>query len=525
MRAIDYFDRGHDRNPNRTAIVDTVTGQEWTFAEVKALSEQIAAAMQKHGFENQDLLALYGPNSGMLLVALLAMWRANGKWIPVNTRNAIDANAGYINYVRCNWMFYHSSLVDEVTQLRKLCPTLNKFVCIDKAMDNEWGGDLSLEQFIGGVTAADFVEPDIDAFGNMNELVGIFPTGGTTGPSKGANVTNLGWGTMIETAADAMGGRTDNPIALVSAPITHAAGPIALSTMSLGATQVILPGFDAEKVLRAIAHYKISHMYLPPTALYQLLASAEIASHDYSSLRIFILVGSPCSPEKLRQAVEVFGPCMCQSYGQVECPMIVAWFPPEDVARFAKEAPEKLASCGKVSRSIKVGLLDDDGKQVPLGEAGEICARGVLVSHSYFEKPEETAEVRKFGWHHTGDVGKFDEEGYLYIVDRKKDMVVSGGFNVFTSEVEATVTEIADVRECAVIGIPHEKWGEQVHAIVVAEGIDEAAIIAHCKARLGGVKAPKSVAFVDAIPRTAAGKMDKKALRIPYWGENARMVN
>ena len=295
--------------------------------------------------------------------------------------------------------------------------------------------------------------------------------------------------------------------------------------MSLGATQVILPGFDAEKVLQAIDHYKISHMYLPPTALYQLLASPEIGSHDYTSLRIFILVGSPCSPEKLRQAVEVFGPCMCQSYGQVECPMIVAWFPPEDVARFAKEAPEKLASCGKVTRSLKVALLDDDGNQVPLGEAGEICARGVLVSHSYFEKPKETAEVRKFGWHHTGDVGKFDEDGYLYIVDRKKDMVVSGGFNVFTSEVEAAVTEIAEVRECAVIGIPHEKWGEQVHAIVVADGIDAATVIAHCKARLGGVKAPKSVAFVDAIPRTAAGKMDKKALRIPYWGENARMVN
>jgi len=266
-------------------------------------------------------------------------------------------------------------------------------------------------------------------------------------------------------------------------------------------------------------------MYLPPTALYQCLASPEIGDHDYSSLRIFILVGSPCSPEKLRQAVEIFGPCMCQSYGQVECPMIVAWFPPEDVARFAKEAPEKLASCGKVTRSIKVALLDDDGNQVPQGEAGEICARGVLVSHSYFEKPEETAEVRKFGWHHTGDVGKFDEDGYLYIVDRKKDMVVSGGFNVFTAEVEAAITELPQVRECAVIGIPHEKWGEQVHAIVVADGIDATEIINHTRERLGGVKAAKSVAFIDSIPRTAAGKMDKKALRIPYWGENARMVN
>jgi fatty-acyl-CoA synthase len=199
--------------------------------------------------------------------------------------------------------------------------------------------------------------------------------------------------------------------------------------------------------------------------------------------------------------------------------------PPEDVTRFAKEAPEKLASCGKVTRSVKVALLDDDGREVPVGEAGEICARGVLVSHSYFEKPEETAEVRKFGWHHTGDVGKFDEEGYLYIVDRKKDMVVSGGFNVFTAEVEAAITELPQVRECAVIGIPHDKWGEQVHAVVVAAGIDATEIIAHAKAKLGGVKAPKSVQFIDSIPRTAAGKMDKKTLRIEHWGENTRMVN
>ncbi len=521
MRAIDYFDRGHDRDPSRLAVVDTESGLKLTFAETKDLSLRIAAALQKGGFKNQDLLGLYGPNDGMLLVALLAMWRANGKWIPVNTRNAIDANAGYINYVRCQWLIYHSSKVDEVRELKALCPTLTHFICLDAPCD----GDPSLDQFIEGVSAADFQEIEIDAFGNMMDLVGIFPTGGTTGPSKGANVTNLGWGTMIETAADGMGGRTDAPVALVSAPITHAAGPIALSTLSLGATQVILPGFDAEEVLRTIASHKVTHMYLPPTAMYQLLASPELKNHDYSSLRIFILVGSPCSPEKLRQAVEVFGPCMCQSYGQVEAPMIIAWFPPEDVARFAKTAPERLASCGKPTRSIKVALLDDDGHEVPLGEAGEICVRGVLVSHSYFEKPEETAEVRKFGWHHTGDVGKFDAEGYLTIVDRMKDMVVSGGFNVFTAEVEAAITELAWVRECAVFGVPHEKWGEQVHAVVVGAGGDEAAVIAHTKARLGSVKAPKSVEFMDSIPRTAAGKMDKKALRIPHWGDATRMVN
>ena len=522
MRAIDYFDRGHDRNPNRIALIDTDLGTEQTFAEVKMLTEQIAAAMQKHGFKSQELAALYAPNSAKLMIVLLAIWRANGKWIPVNIRNAIDANAAYLNYVRCEWLFYDSSLAGEVAELRARCPKLSKLVCLDQTH----GDAPSLDTFIGDTAAADFVEPPIDAFGNMHELVGIFPTGGTTGPSKGANVTNLGWGTMIETAADGMGGRTDAPVALVSAPITHAAGPIALSTLSLGATQVVLPGFDAERVLRTIDERKVTHMYLPPTALYQLLASPELGKHGYSSLRIFILVGSPCSPEKLRQAVDIFGPCMCQSYGQVECPMIVSWLPPEDVAAAAHgDRPERLASCGKPTRSVKVGIMDDDGNLLPVGESGEIVVRGVLVSDSYFEMPEATTEIRKFGWHHTGDVAKYDADGYLYIVDRKKDMVVSGGFNVFTTEVEAAITELPQVRECAVIGIPHDKWGEQVHAIVVGTGIDEAAIIAHAKARLGGVKAPKSVAFVDSIPRTAAGKMDKKALRIPYWGANARMVN
>jgi fatty-acyl-CoA synthase len=516
LRAIDYFDRGHDLDPSRVALIDADLGSSQSFAEVKVLTEQIAAALRANGFENQQPVALYAPNSAQLMVTLLAIWRANGTWVPVNTRNAIDANAAYLNYVRCEWLFYHSSLAHEVDALKALCPCLTKVVCMDTGF----------EAFIGTTTAADFVPAAIDAFGNLDDLVGIFPTGGTTGPSKGANVTNLGWGTMIETAADAMGGRSDNPVALVSAPITHAAGPIALSTLSLGATQVILPGFDAERVLQTIAARKITHMYLPPTALYQLLASPEIGQHDYSSLKIFILVGSPVSPEKLRIAVETFGPCMCQCYGQVECPMIVTWLPPEVVAAAAAgDHPERLASCGRPTRSVQVGLMDDDGKLLSVGEAGEIVVRGALVSHSYFEKPEATAEVRLFGWHHTGDVAKRDESGFLYIVDRKKDMVVSGGFNVFTTEVEAAITELSQVRECAVIGIPHEKWGEQVHAIIVADAIDATEIIAHAKARLGSVKAPKSVQFIDSIPRTAAGKMDKKALRVEHWGENARMVN
>jgi len=519
MRSIDYFDRGHDLDPARLAIVDADT--RWTFGEAADLTKRVALAMAANGFENQQPAALYSPNNAAVMLALLAIWRANGKWVPVNTRNAIDANAAYLDYVHCEWLFYHSSLAEDVAQLKARVPGLRKFVCLDRPFD----GDPSLEEFIAGFDADDFVDV-CDAFGNLEDIVGIFPTGGTTGPSKGVNVTNLGWGTMLETLGNKLGARTPDPKSLVIAPITHAAGPVALGTMAFGATQFILPGFDPEKVLRAIAADRITHMYLPPTALYGLLGSPELGQHDMASLRIFILVGSPVSPSKLRDAVAAFGPCMCQCYGQVESPMITTWLSPEVVAAAAAgDHPERLASCGQPTYAVRVGLMDDDGTLLPVGERGEIVVRGALVSHSYFEKPEATLEVRTHGWHHTGDVGYRDADGFIYIVDRKKDMVITGGFNVFTTEVEAAITELVAVAECAVIGVPDDKWGERVHAIVVARGaIDEAAIIAHAKARLGSVKAPKTVEFIAEIPRTAAGKMDKKALRANYW-QGDRLVH
>ncbi|MFA5966497.1 MAG: AMP-binding protein [Sphingomonas sp.] len=520
MRAIDYFDRGHDLDPDRTALVDVASGERLTFAEVKARTERIAMAMFAAGFTAQQPVALYGPNSAAIMVALFAIWRANGQWVPVNTRNAIEANAAYLSYVRCGWIFYHSSMAEDVTALRARTATLTNFVCLDRPM----GDDPSLDQFMANATVEPL--PDFsDPFGAPDGVVGLFPTGGTTGPSKGVVVTNLGWGTMLETLGAAVGGGVEEPISLVVAPVTHAAGPVALGTLALGATQVILPGFEADMVLRAIAAHRVTHMYLPPTALYGLLGSPELGLQDLSSLRYFLLVGSPVSPEKLRQAVDVFGPCMCQAYGQVESPMITTWLSPEVVAAAARgEHPERLASCGRATQSVQIGIMDDEGNLLSDGERGEIVVRGVLVSKEYFEMPEATAEARLFGWHHTGDVAYRDAHGYIYIVDRKKDMVVTGGFNVFTAEVEAAITELPEVRECAVIGIPHEKWGEAVHAIVVAEAIGIDAIIAHAKVRLGSVKAPKSVTFVDAIPRTPAGKMDKNALRADYW-RGDRLVN
>jgi acyl-CoA synthetase (AMP-forming)/AMP-acid ligase II len=260
-----------------------------------------------------------------------------------------------------------------------------------------------------------------------------------------------------------------------------------------------------------------------------LLAHPDVGKFDYSSLRIFLLAGSPVSPDKFKKGVEVFGPCMCQSYGQTEAPMLLTFLDPGTTAAAATgDRPERLRSCGKSTSAVRVAIMNDTGEILPPRQCGEIVARGTLVTGGYHNLPEATAQIRAYGWHHTGDVGYMDEDGYVYIVDRKKDMIISGGFNVYCAEVESAIMALPEVQECAVIGVPDEKWGEAVKAIVVlkdGESLNEESILAHCQTKLGGVKTPKSVEFRREIPKTPAGKLDRKTMRKPYWTAADREVH
>jgi len=518
MRSIDYFDKMVTLQPERAILIQGET--RISYGAMHRLSHRLAGAMHAAGLVHQEPVAIMSPNHGAILTTLLGLWRAGAVWIPVNTRNALDANIAYLNYVRAGWLFYHSSLATDARRVAAEVPSIRRLICLDA----DDGDHPALDAFMLPSDAPD--APDLgDPVGNPDELTAIIATGGTTGPAKGVRIMNRSWGALMETIGNLM--PAENPVCLACAPLTHAAGPVAMAAVAMGATISVLPGFDAEAVMQAIQRDRVTHMFLPPTALYTMLAHPRVHDYEYSSLRYFLLAGSPVSPEKLREAVEIFGPCLCQSYGQTECHMIATWLPPHEVAAAARGVhPERLASCGRASYSVRVELMDDEGNILPTGEVGEIVARGGIVGGGYFEMPEATAESVAHGWHHTGDVGRRDEHGYYYIVDRKKDMVVSGGFNVYSAQVEAAIMELDAVAEAAIIGIPHEKWGEQVHAVVVTRApVDAATIIAHAKARLGSVQAPKSIEFVAAIPRTPAGKMDKKALRAPYWGDKARMVN
>ncbi|MGA2508963.1 MAG: AMP-binding protein [Candidatus Acidiferrales bacterium] len=524
MRSIDYFDKAADAYPERTAIMDR--GVRYSYSETRVASQKIAAAMKAAGLEREGRAAILSSNHAGVLLCMLGLTRAGAAWVPLNYRNAIDASVEYMNYVEASWLFYHSHFAGQADELKKRVPTLRHLVCID-AQDREYP---SLEAFMeqgAGATETDWGDP----FGNLDGLVGLVPTGGTTGPAKGVRVTNLAWGTMLEMASQYWRCDDRDAVCLSAAPLSHAAGVVALATFTLGATNIVMssPNFEPLEVLRAIGAHKVTHLYLPPTALYKLLAQPEVGEFDYSSLRIFLLAGSPVSPDPFKKAVEIFGPCMCQCYGQTEAPMLLTWLDPKTVAAAAAgDHPERLRSCGRPTSAVRVGVMDDGGRLLTPNETGEIVARGTLITPGYYNLPDATAEIRKYGWHHTGDVGYRDEDGYFYIVDRKKDMIITGGFNVFCAEVEAGIMALPDVAECAVIGVPDDTWGEAVKAIVVLRRgalPNEQAVIAHCKAKLGGMKAPKSVEFRTEIPKTPAGKTDRKVLRAPFWAGTERSVH
>jgi fatty-acyl-CoA synthase len=522
MRAIDYFDKGADANPDGIAIVEGADC--YTYRQTRSLTERIARAMWAHGLRGEQPAAIYSHNDARVLFCMLGIMRAGAVWIPINYRNAVEANAEYLNYAEAHWLFYHSAFHHEVAEIQAHVPTLRHLICFDR----EDRSNPSLERFMESGDRAEVIDWS-DEYGNLDRLVGLVPTGGTTGPAKGVRVTTLAWGTMTEMASHYWNCEGVQPVCLNTAPLSHAAGVVAFTMFTLGATNVLMPKFDAAEVLRNLERFRVTHLFLPPTAMYSLLACPELKQHDYSSLRVFLLAGSPVSPDKLRQAVEVFGPCVCQSYGQTEAPMLLTFLDQKTVAAAAAgNHPERLRSCGKPTSAVRLAIMDDAGRVLPPHEPGEIVVRGTLVTGGYHKMPEATAQIRKYGWHHTGDVGFVDEEGYVYIVDRKKDMIISGGFNVYSAEVESKIMAFPEVRECAVIGVPDEKWGEAVKAIVVlhdGKSLTEDDVIRHCKARLGGVKCPKSIEFRAEIPKTAAGKIDRKELRRPYWAKADRGVH
>jgi acyl-CoA synthetase (AMP-forming)/AMP-acid ligase II len=522
MAIIDFFDRGWRINPKGAAYIQD--DRSYSFDEVGELSCRIANGLLAAGFPKETKGAVWATNDVMAWTCTLGLWRANMCWIPVGARNPAEENHFVLDAFDCEALFFQKYFAPVVAELRPRLPKVKLWICIDEELP-DFRGARSLMSWVKEQPAT---SPNVAV--DMDDVIMLSATGGTTGMPKGVMNTHRSAQTFC--AHFMIGcpyGADDKPVNLAAAPMTHTAGMLSVPCTARGGTVVVVTRPDPAILLSAIPKYKVTELFLPPTAIYRLLDIPDLARKvDFSSLRYFMYGAAPMSVQKLKQAIEVIGPVMMGGYGQTEAPASIAYLPPGEHFVEGKIAPdERLSSVGHPNPLVRVEIMNDANEMVAQGETGEICVRGDLVMKGYYKAPDKTAETIVDGWLHTGDVGHIDAAGYLHITDRKKDMIISGGFNVYPSEVEQVIWSHPAVQDCAVIGVPDETWGEAVKAVVELNAGQQATaeeLIALCKERLGSVKAPKSVDFVATLPRSPVGKVLKKDLRAMYWQNTARRI-
>jgi fatty-acyl-CoA synthase len=442
--------------------------------------------------------------------------------------------AAQLSRLSITWLHPLGSLDDQLFQLED---SEAEMLVVDADTFRDRGGDLATRasglkviftlgpanygaDLLAAVDKAGTASPR--CFAGPDDIATLNYTGGTTGKSKGALRTHREYGGFANaTLADFE--IPDTPRYLTVAPISHVAGTKVLPSLIRGGTVHMLKGFDPDAVFKTIARERINFTLFVPTMIYVLLDHPSLDNTDLSSLELLLYGASAMSASRLVEGVERIGPVFSQLYGQTECY-------PVSVLRKADhdpKTPELFLSCGFPIAACEVKILNDEDHEVETGEAGEICVRAPHVMAEYWKRPEQTAETLKNGWLHTGDIARADERGYMFILDRKKDMIVSGGFNIFPREVEDVLSQHADVAMVAVVGVPDEKWGEAVTAVIVArEGarpsVEE--LINLVKARKGSAHAPKHIKFVTELPMTGLGKVDKKVLKAGFWVGRERMV-
>jgi fatty-acyl-CoA synthase len=491
-----------------------------TYTEQLARIRQVGRMLLGFGLEKGDRVAvLMADRPELLDVYYGAVW-AGLAIVPLNAKASASDHAYIIGDSGARVVVHDAGKADRVEAARAETE-IERVICVEKE------GVLE-----GGEYLPDLLEQQSDGPGlpevSPEDRYGIFYTGGTTGKPKGVEHSHAGFVSALVSEMLELGLGEAETFAHV-APLTHAGGMFVLPVWLRGGTNVILGGFDPEKFKETVKAEKVTATMVVPTMLYVLLDGLKNGNEGLESLSTVIYGASPIGKERLVQAIDVFGPIFSQLYGQTEAPNQISALHKSDHALAVESGDDSVfSSCGRPVMIADVRLVDDDFKDVEPGEAGEIVVRGPHIMRGYWNRPEETEETLRDGWLCTGDVAKADERGFLYIVDRKKDMIITGGFNVYPKEVETTLFSHPAVKDVAVIGIPDEKWGETVKAVVVKDSdaeADEGELIAFVKERKGSVMAPKSVDFVDEIPLTAVGKHDKPALRKQHWGSRERGVN
>jgi long-chain acyl-CoA synthetase len=484
-----------------------------TFSEYNTRINKMIHALYKMGVKKGDVLGILSWSCLEFAELYGLAFKAGFIASPYNPRLGADELEYLINYSETETLFVGKELIEKADSLRGRLPKVKNFI--------------SLETAVPGMTAYDDIlkansgeEPDIDP--TEDDLCCIIYTSGTTGVPRGALYNQRRFIEDSKILSIDMSLQEGHKRIQIT-PLFHIAGNTHFrSSLFTAGCNVIVKFFDAAETLKIIHREKATHMDSVPTHLAAILNLPDLKEYDISSLQFFWYGASPMPQEVLKRGMEVFGPIFAQGYGQSESGPAICHLSKDDHNVLDKPPAEqkKLASTGRPDIGVQVRILDNDDKDLGPGEVGEIVVRSNHTMIEYWKKPKETKATLVKGWLHTGDMGYYDEEGYVYIADRKKDMIISGGENVYPREIEEVLYRHPAVLEAAVIGIPDEYWVEKVHAVIALKKGQEATaeeIIAFCKKNIAGYKTPKSVDFVDALPKNPAGKILKRELRDKYW--------
>lgn len=501
------------RYADRPAIADDRT--RWTYGELADRVARLIALFRSMGLNKGAAISVLSSNRVESWAVMAAAAVSGMRYTPLHPMAAEDDHAFIVEDAEIDALIVETGkFAQRGHAIRGRVPGLKHLLSFGPV---EGARDI-LAEWMAIAPAPLVDESESDA------IAWLAYTGGTTGRSKGVMMPHRAIAAMSALIVSDWDWPADIRY-LAATPISHAAGITLYPVTMRGGFARLVNGFEMEHWCATVEAEKINSCFLVPTIIYGLIDAADVrAKHDLSSLDMIVYGAAPMSPDRLMEGMKIFGRVFVQLYGQTEAPQIITTLRKVD---HDPENPRRLGSCGRPSATVDVKLFDSEMNEVGVEEPGEICVRGTLVMNGYWKRPDATEETFRGGWLHTGDVAVKDRDGYLYIVDRTKDMIISGGFNIYPREVEDALMSHTAVASACVIGVPDDKWGEAVKGFVVLKAganVGAAELQAHVKDKRGAPWSPKSIEFVEQIPLTGLGKLDRKALRAPYWDGRTRGV-
>lgn len=505
--------------PERPAIV--YGDYELNYREANARINQLANALRSLEIKKGSNVAILLHNCPEFIETLFACFKAGIGTVPINFRLHPKECAFIIDNSEAAAVVLGEDFRDSLYALRKEMPRVKHFICISEPLE----GMIPYAELLQGRPTS-FPDEEVE----RDDLAWLFYTSGTTGKPKGAMLTHHVIMMMTMNFYADMSPLGPEDVVLHAAPLSHGSGLYGVPNVGKGAANVILrsKAFEPKIVFETIQRRRVTNMFMAPAMIKRLITAPEFDRYDLRSMKCIHYGGAPIYEEDLKDAVRKWGQVFVQLFGQAESPMTISYLRKEEhLLQGTEEQMKRLTSAGIPRTDVEVKIFDLHDREVPPGEMGEIVVRGEVVMKGYWRNPEATAETLRGGWLHTGDLGIMDEKGYVFILDRAKDMIISGGENIYSREIEDVIIKHPAVYEVAVIGVPDEKWGEAIKAIVSLRPGQKAAaeeIIDFCKQHLASYKKPKSVDFIEAIPKNSYGKILKRELREKYWAGEKRKV-